>query len=119
MANDNAYWAEKFLEAWQIMTTNGDRAADGTNIASWNTQALSIKRPYFHQKSPIALQETHGSHNALTNLANCTEHGYIAFHSGAPDNDSASGIGFLALSDMKIMRSPAPSPTSSSAQISP
>jgi len=30
MANDNAYWAEKFLEAWQIMTTNGDRAADGT-----------------------------------------------------------------------------------------
>ena len=30
MANDNAYWAEKFLEAWQIMTTNGDRAADGS-----------------------------------------------------------------------------------------
>ena len=30
MANDNAYWAEKFLEAWQIMTTNGDRTADGT-----------------------------------------------------------------------------------------
>ena len=34
MASNNTFWAEKFLEAWQLMTTNGDRAADGTiNLA--------------------------------------------------------------------------------------